>query len=191
MQTDAVGRTHTGHIETESIGNDIQKMQVSEICLRSPVFSDPDRPIDEVAALMRNHHTGAVVVVRDRFGVREPIGVITERDLVVEVMSVNMDPRLVTAGDIILSRRVSVPESATIAEAVGQMRRHALRRVPVVDARGDLVGLLRLQDIAGFFAASLGDMVDLMQETVTNGASRGGDRLQRQIDGDYDGAAPR
>ncbi len=86
-------------------------MPVSEICNREVVVVQRDDTALETAKLMRQHHVGDVLVVEDRNGVRVPVGIVTDRDLVVEIMAPELDDTVITVGDIMAQELVTVKES--------------------------------------------------------------------------------
>ncbi len=130
-------------------------MPVSEICSREVVIVQRSNTILEAAQLMRQHHVGDVVVVEDRGGVRVPVGIVTDRDLVVEIMAPAIDQRVFTVGDIMAAELVSVNEDAGMFETIEFMRAKGVRRVPVVDKGGGLVGILTLDDLLELLAEEL------------------------------------
>lgn len=76
-------------------------MPVSEICNREVVIVQRNNTILEAAKLMRQHHVGDVLVVEEHSGVQVPVGVVSDRDLVVEIMAPELDCMVITVGDII------------------------------------------------------------------------------------------
>ena len=76
-------------------------MPISEICNRETIALLRDSTILEAAKLMRQHRVGDILVVEDRNGVRVPLGVVTDRDLVVEIMAPELDYMVFTVGDIV------------------------------------------------------------------------------------------
>jgi CBS domain-containing protein len=93
-------------------------MPVSEICNREVVIVQRNNTILEAARLMRQHHVGDVVVVEDRSGVRVPVGIVTDRDLVVEIMAPAIDQKVITVGDIMAAELVTVKENAGLSETI-------------------------------------------------------------------------
>ncbi|MGA9665868.1 MAG: CBS domain-containing protein [Gallionella sp.] len=145
-------------------------MPVSEICNREVVVVQRSNTLLEAAQLMRQHHVGDVVVVEDRGGVRVPVGIVTDRDLVVEIMAPAIDQKVFTVGDIMAPELVSVSEDAGMSESIEYMRAKGVRRVPVVDKRGGLVGILTLDDLLELLAEellSLAKLVRLEQKKET------------------------
>jgi CBS domain-containing protein len=130
-------------------------MPISEICNREVVIVQRDTTASEAAQLMRQHHVGDVVVVDDRGGVKIPVGIVTDRDLVVEIMAPAIDQMAVTVGDIMASELATVKENAGVFETIEYMRAKGVRRVPVVDKGGGLIGILALDDLLELLAEEL------------------------------------
>ena len=130
-------------------------MPISEICNREVVVVQRNDTILEAARLMRQHHVGDVVVVEDRGGVRVPVGIVTDRDLVVEIIAPELDPATITVGDIMVHGLVTVKENTGMFEAIEYMRAKGVRRLPVVNDSGGLVGILTLDDLLELLAKEL------------------------------------
>ena len=130
-------------------------MPISEICNREVVIVQRHNTILEAAQLMRQHHIGDVVVVEERGGVRVPVGIVTDRDLVVEIMAPAIDQTVITVGDIMVTELATVKENAGLSETIEYMRAKGVRRVPVVDRGGGLVGILTLDDLLELLAEEL------------------------------------
>ena len=130
-------------------------MPISDICNREVVVVQLNDTILEAAKLMRQHHVGDVLVVEDRGGVRVPVGIVTDRDLVVEIMAPELDQRAITVGDIMAPDLVTVKENTGVFEAIQYMRAKGVRRLPVVDGSGGLVGILTLDDLLELLAEEL------------------------------------
>ncbi len=122
-------------------------MAIGEICNRDVVIVGRDESTLEAARLMRQHHVGDVLVVEEIKGRKEPVGIVTDRDLVVEIMAPGLDPAAITVGDIMGLDLSTVRESTGVFEAIQYMRTKGVRRLPVVDAHNGLVGILTLDDL--------------------------------------------
>ncbi len=138
-------------------------MPVSEVCNREVVIVHPDDTIFETAQLMRKHHVGDVLVVEECGGMRVPIGIITDRDLVVEIMAPKLDPAIVAVGDVVTSDLVTVRENVGTFEAIEYMRTKGVRRLPVVDDNGGLIGILTLDDLLEIRAEELVSLAKLVR----------------------------
>jgi len=95
------------------------------------------------------------VVVDERKGVRVPVGIVTDRDLVVEIMAAEVEQMTITVGDIMVPGLVTVNESMGLYESIQYMRSEGVRRLPVVDDKGGLVGILTLDDLLELLAEEM------------------------------------
>jgi len=126
---------------------------------REPVTCGEAFRLQQVAALMRARHVGSVVVVSgDGLG-RQPIGVITDRDIVIEVVATGLDAAAITAGDIVVRPAVTAHDTDSLPEAIHKMRSRGTRRLPVVDLHGDLVGVLSSDDVLQAISHELSTLV--------------------------------
>lgn len=130
-------------------------MSIKECCNIAVVCCNADTSLQDVAALMRKHHVGDVVVVEDREGNRLPIGIVTDRDIVMETVSVQMDASVFTAGDIMTTPLVTVREEEDFIETLRLMRHHKIRRMPVVTQAGTLCGIVTADDIINLLSMEL------------------------------------
>ena len=137
-------------------------MSVGEICTREVIVMRRDETVMEAAKLMRQHHVGGVLVVEDRNGVQVPVGIVTDRDLVVEIMAPELDHMVITVGDIMTQELFTVRDSTDIFEAIQYMRSKTVRRLPIVDEAGGLVGILTLDDVLELLAEEMLDLSKLV-----------------------------
>jgi CBS-domain-containing membrane protein len=137
-------------------------MAIGEICSREVVFVQHDESVKAAAQLMRQHHVGSVVVVDDRNGKRVPAGIITDRDIVVAVVALGLNPDAVRAGDVMSQELVSVREDAGVAETTELMRMKGVRRLPVTDAGGSLVGIVASDDIVSLLAEEMSALATMV-----------------------------
>lgn len=138
-------------------------MPVGEICNREVIIVQRDTTVHDAAKLMRQHHVGSVVVVEDRKGVKVPVGIVTDRDLVVEIMAPDLVQMVITAGDIMAPKLSTVKDSTGIYEAIQYMRGEGVRRLPVVDSKGGLIGILTLDDMLELLAEELLELSRLVK----------------------------
>jgi len=131
-------------------------MHIKDICSRVVVVTETGTDLREAARLMRDHHVGALVVVDGRDGGRRPIGIVTDRDIVVSVMAATeVQPEKLTVGDVMSADLVVAGEDVGVFEAVDLMQDRGARRLPVVDAEGHLVGIITLDDVLRMVAGEL------------------------------------
>jgi CBS domain-containing protein len=137
-------------------------MNVGEICTREVVHCTRDTSVTEIAKLMRNHHVGDLIVTEPRDGKVVPVGIVTDRDLVVEVLAEGVDPQALTAVDLMGGELVTAVEDEIVYRAILRMRSHGIRRLPIVDANDFLLGVLTVDDITEFLAGELSDVARIL-----------------------------
>jgi len=138
-------------------------MPVSEICNREVVIVQRNETALEAAKLMRQHHVGDVLVVEDRNGIRIPVGIVTDRDLIMEIMAPELDGTVITVGDFMAQELVTVKGSTGIFEAIQYMRQKAVRRLPIVNEDGGLIGILTLDDLLELLSEELLEIAKLVR----------------------------
>jgi len=138
-------------------------MTVGEYCNRDVIIANGAESLRKAAELMREYHVGDLLLVEDRDDVRRPVGIVTDRDLVVEVMATGLDPDALTLGELVTGALFLVHEDDSLFDALEMMRGHGVRRVPVVDADGALVGIIAVDDVIALLAEILDDMAALVQ----------------------------
>lgn len=122
---------------------------------------EPETSARVVAQLMRRHHIGALVVV-DALDKNKPVGIVTDRDLVLELMAEGLDPAVFTAGDIMSVDLVTAGPEMDAMDAVQLMRKYRLRRLVITDTTGHLAGIVTLEDVLTLLTRELADLtVDL------------------------------
>lgn len=118
---------------------------------------EPETPAVVVAQLMRRHHIGALVVV-DATEKTRPVGIVTDRDLVLELMAEGLDPAVFTAGDIMSVDLVLATPDMDAMEAVELMKTHRLRRLVIADDAGRLMGIATMEDVLELLARELANL---------------------------------
>lgn len=122
-------------------------MSILDICSRNLATIHRNESVSQAAQLMRQAHVGDVLVVKKKGETLEPVGIITDRDIVVEVVAPGLDPNVITVGDIMSSHLATIEESAGVFDAIRLMTGKGIRRLPVVDGDGALVGIVTLDDL--------------------------------------------
>jgi CBS domain-containing protein len=150
-------------------------MGIGTICKRIVVTARPFDELTTAAKRMREEHIGYLVVTEPDVchgGVR-PVGVLTDRDIVIAVVAGGADAKTLRVGDVMTESPVTVRESNTVAATLQAMRRIGVRRMPIVDAFGRLQGVVSLDDIIETLAGELGDVAEsIRNERRVEGALR-------------------
>ncbi|MDZ7595258.1 MAG: CBS domain-containing protein [Thiobacillus sp.] len=137
-------------------------MAVGEICNREVVIAEKTFSVVDAALLMRKHHVGDLVVVEEKNGRKHPVGIVTDRDIVVEVVAAGVNPDALKVGDIMGPEVATVREGEGLFEALRHMRDKGVRRMPVVDRDGGLVGILTLDDLLSLLAEEMTELAKLV-----------------------------
>lgn len=150
-------------------------MSIGQFCIRDTVIVKKGDTIVEAAKVMRKHHVGSVVVVEESEHGCKPVGILTDRDLVVEILAEEVAPEAVTVGDVMSFELVTAREQDGLWETLQRMRASGVRRIPVVDDRGVLVGIVSADDYLEILSAELGELAKLLgreqgREERTRGA---------------------
>lgn len=138
-------------------------MSIGEFCNREVVIARREESVLEAAQLMRRYHVGAVVVVDETNDKRFPVGVVTDRDLVMEVLVNKLDPETVLIGEILGESVVSVKASDAVFDTIQHMRSRGVRRVPVVDDNRELVGIIAVDDLFALLAEEMTELYKLIR----------------------------
>ena len=138
-------------------------MRAGEFCTREVTVVGRESTVVEAARLMRDYHVGDLVVIEERDGERVPVGILTDRDIVVEVIAEEADflPSL-TVGDIMSMDLMTAREDESLSDVLKSMCSHGVRRIPVVNDRGGLEGILSVDDLIEQVCEELTDITRLI-----------------------------
>lgn len=121
-------------------------MKIGDICRRGAVSIASTEGITDAARMMREHHVGFLIVHQQGDALHRPIGVLTDRDIVIEVLAKKVDPESLRVEDVMTRQPMVADESDDLGDLLQAMRLAGVRRVPVVDARGALAGVIAIED---------------------------------------------
>ena len=133
-------------------------MRIGEICTTQAISCKRDETVQGAALMMRKHHVGDVVVVEQPDSERVPVGILTDRDIVVSVIALGLDPASLLVGDIISDELLTCSEADDVYETIERMRLRGIRRVPVVNSHGGLSGIVSADDLLGFLAEEMTEL---------------------------------
>jgi CBS-domain-containing membrane protein len=126
-----------------------RNVNTGSICTRDVVTCRPDTPALDAARLIRNHHVGDLVVVMESDGRRTPVGIVTDRDIIVSVVAKEVDPASLFVSEIMSSPAVTAFEWEDVWQVLRRMRLHGVRRMPVLSDADDLIGIVTFDDLIG------------------------------------------
>ena len=126
-------------------------MPLADIARSGVVTADRDATAVSLAETLEDNNVGSVVITEGS----TPVGIVTDRDLAVEVLAGNLDPQETTAADLMSADLVTANEADGTFELCSTMCNEGVRRMPIVDGDGDLVGIVTFDDMLQFLADEL------------------------------------
>lgn len=133
-------------------------MAVGSICTRRVITVDAGIDVAAAAQVMRENKIGYLIVTDRGSGNRAPAGVVTDRDIVVKVVAKDVDAHALTVGDVMSREPLVATEDDGISETLHRMRKLGVRRIPVVDARSQVAGVLSIDDVIDHLVSQLSDV---------------------------------
>lgn len=133
-------------------------MKIGDYCRFGVAAISDEDDVAEAAKLMREKHVGFLVVFKEGDAMRKPVGVLTDRDIVLQVTARDISPHDVTVGDVMTQRPLIASENDDLGDLIQAMRQSGIRRVPVIDGRGALSGIIALDDIIDVISVMLGEV---------------------------------
>ncbi len=147
-------------------------MTLGAICNREVITVRRESTALNAAKLMRKYHVGDVVVIETHNEKAIPIGIVTDRDIVIELIATELDCNVITCGDIMLEKLAVINENAGVFEAIQGMTAKGVRRLPVIDDEGGLIGIVTLDDLLLTLAKELGMLSKLVHRQQKNEISK-------------------
>ncbi|MDP3029120.1 MAG: CBS domain-containing protein [Deltaproteobacteria bacterium] len=134
-------------------------MSIGEICIREVVIAKATDSIHKAAQLMRDYSVRTVIITENR----HPIGILTDRDITIRVVAEGNDPHQSLVKDVMSARLLTVRESASVGDGIRIMRGRGIRRLPVIDQQGKLVGMVTLDDLIDLLAEEMSALAGLIR----------------------------
>ena len=138
-------------------------MSLERVCRKEVVTVSPDVDLLEVSQLMQREHVGSTIVVEDH----RPVGILTDRDIVVKVVAAGRDPKTVQAREIMAGNPALVNINYDPLDATRIMRDRGFRRLPVVDENRRLLGIITLDDVLRLLGTEIANLAEAVQVELT------------------------
>lgn len=138
-------------------------MNIGRICSRVTIIAEVGDSLLETARLMRKHHVGSLIIVSSKQDGSRPVGIITDRDIVVQAISEEINLDSVIAGDIMSSDLLIAREDDDLFDTFESMCLKGVRRVPVVNEEGLLIGILSVDDLLEVIVDEMKNLVHLFK----------------------------
>lgn len=134
-------------------------MSLDNLCRREVVVVNQGTPIKEAVKFMEEKNIGSVIVV----GGGKPVGIATDRDILLRVVNKGLDPEKSSVDDVMTKEIVTLKEGMGLFEALEQVKGKGIRRFPIVDARGNLKGIMTLDDIIYLLGKEMADVASIIE----------------------------
>jgi len=142
-------------------------MRVRDVMTATPAVCAPNSTLREVAVTMVRYHCGEVPIVDGG----SLVGVVTDRDVTCRGIASGMDPDTATAEKVMTIAPATVSPDAEIDGAIRLMEEHRILRLPVVDVRGKLIGIISVSDIVQIgYRKRIGDLMQEVSESYVHRA---------------------
>ena len=137
-------------------------MSLARVCRKEVVTISPDTNLLEVAKLLRSQHVGSVVVVEEH----RPVGILTDRDIIMKVVAQEKDPKAIRAYEIMTTNPALININLDPLDATRIMWDRGLRRLPVVDENRHLLGILTLDDVLGLLGRETENLAEAVHSEI-------------------------
>ena len=138
-------------------------MSIGRICSRIVHLADRGETVLAAASRMKAHDVGSLVVVDEH---RHPIGLVTDRDLVMRVMAEGRAPEATRVEAVMSHQPRSVSATTPIEDVVASMRAFGIRRMPVIGDSGELIGIVSIDDVLDLLASELGNVRHVLAKSA-------------------------
>jgi signal-transduction protein with cAMP-binding, CBS, and nucleotidyltransferase domain len=142
-------------------------MSIGNICTRHVFTMDGDSDVVEAARKMRECHVGFMVVTERASGVARPVGVVTDRDLVIEVLAQDVPPHSIAVKDVMTRDPLIAREDDELHDTLLRMRAAGVRRVPIESGDGRLTGVLSVDDVVAFLNETVQDLAGAIDREIS------------------------
>ena len=149
-----------------------KQLTAGDICKRKVSVAYQHTSVVAAAQLMREDHVGALVVVEDANGSRQVRGLITDRDIVMSVVAMGLDPEPLCLEDVMSDQLVTADETDTLMDLMQAMREHGVRRVPVVGQGQELMGIVTLDAVLKILAHEMNLLVGSIDTSLRQERAR-------------------
>jgi predicted transcriptional regulator len=137
-------------------------MAIGELCIRDVVYIARNESAADAARLMREHHVGSLVVLDPPQAGGRPAGLVTDRDIAVGIVALGLDAERTPVEGIMRPGVARIEETEGIGRALELMKSEGVRRLPVVDSAGALVGIIAADDLLELFAEQMSGLAGML-----------------------------
>lgn len=142
-----------------------RSLKVIDMAVHKVATTTPEKTIQECAAQMRREHVGSLVVIDEN---AKPLGMITDRDITIEGVAKGLDLARTSVSDLMTAPVVTAAENEGMVVALARMRENGIRRLPIVDESGRLVGVITNSNLI----KELSELLDSLVRNISSSKTR-------------------
>lgn len=157
-------------------------MNIGMLCSHDVAMIDAEDTLQRAALAMRERHVGSLLVVTGGAQGREAVGIVTDRDLVIDAMAHGASATDTVVADLVRRAPVTVPATASIDEALGTMQKNGVRRLLVTTPEGGVAGIASLDDVLHALASRMVGVVAAIQGGLQREATARAARFPQELD---------
>lgn len=146
-------------------------MKIADVCTRELVTADKNATLQQAATLMRDHHVGTLVVVANDAEGLHAVGIVTDRDVVVEAVARGLDVARTSLERLAEGKLAVIAGSAEVGEAIDAMKTRGVRRLLVAGDAGQLCGIVSLDDLLDAVAHQMSQLARVARAGMEREAS--------------------
>ena len=139
-------------------------MAIDECCQENVVTAGPDASTMDIIGLMEDRNVGSVVITEKK----KPVGIITDRDIILRVIANEKDPSKIKVKDVMTKNPMVLAGDIGLFDVLKQMEGKKFRRLPVVDAKGQLKGIITVDDLLRLFISELSSVASILERQSPN-----------------------
>jgi CBS domain-containing protein len=142
-------------------------MKAGELCTRRTITAEPEESVVDAARRMMKENVGDLVVVQNIGGKVRPIGIVTDRDLVTGALALGDERAFrLEVRDVMQPELITSFDDEPVETVLASLKRHQIRRMPIVDRQGVLQGVLTLDDIVEWIREQIDDASAVLQSAM-------------------------
>lgn len=142
-----------------------RSLKVIDMAVHKVATTTPEKTIQECAVQMRREHVGSLVVIDEN---AKPLGMITDRDITIEGVAKGLDLARTSVAVLMTAPVVTAAENEGMVVALARMRENGIRRLPIVDESGRLVGVITNSNLI----KELSELLDSLVRNISSSKTR-------------------
>jgi len=139
-------------------------MTIESIATREVVMISESVALNKAAELMKDHNIGAIIVIKDKNTSKTPCGIITDRDIMIKWLEKGIDNQALTVGQVMSQDLLTIKQNQSILDAISALSEKGVRRAPVINQAGEVIGIISIDDIFVLLAKEMDAISKIAQK---------------------------